>query len=313
MHPRACVERDLARSSSRSPTTSRSGTRTASTTRRRVGREARSVRLGRGHRARRRRRRRAACASSNLIGLGPFHLADPTQWDAATASGSCARSRPRPRSAPSAWCSRPARSRRSRGTKPPTRSRPRSRPCSREARGARRRRSRSSTRTRCASTSGFVHTLRDAIDLARRLDTGVCMELNACWAERGLADDDPRRRRPHPARAGERLQGRHGRVVAAARARRRRHPDRAHPRRRARRGLRRRASTSSSSATRSSPRATTRPCRARSTRSARCSPSSAPDARLPARSTSRRAPRSGRHGGAATGISRPSISATRAK
>ena len=34
---------------------------------------------------------------------------------------------------------------------------------------------------------GFVHTLRDAIDLARRLDTGVCMEMNACWAERGLA------------------------------------------------------------------------------------------------------------------------------
>jgi len=34
---------------------------------------------------------------------------------------------------------------------------------------------------------GFVHTLRDAIDLARRLGTGVCMELNACWAERALA------------------------------------------------------------------------------------------------------------------------------
>jgi sugar phosphate isomerase/epimerase len=34
---------------------------------------------------------------------------------------------------------------------------------------------------------GFVHTLRDAVDLARRLETGVCMELNACWAERGLA------------------------------------------------------------------------------------------------------------------------------
>jgi sugar phosphate isomerase/epimerase len=33
---------------------------------------------------------------------------------------------------------------------------------------------------------GFVHTLRDAIDLARRFDVGVCMELNACWAERGL-------------------------------------------------------------------------------------------------------------------------------
>src|SRR6266536_1774861 len=26
----------------------------------------------------------------------------------------------------------------------------------------------------------FVHTLRDVLDLARRLDTDVCMELNAC-------------------------------------------------------------------------------------------------------------------------------------
>ena len=34
---------------------------------------------------------------------------------------------------------------------------------------------------------GFVHTLRDAVDLARRLDVGVCMEVNACWAERDLA------------------------------------------------------------------------------------------------------------------------------
>jgi sugar phosphate isomerase/epimerase len=34
---------------------------------------------------------------------------------------------------------------------------------------------------------GFVHTLADALDLARRLDTGVCMEVNACWAERDLA------------------------------------------------------------------------------------------------------------------------------
>ncbi|MEY2448319.1 MAG: hypothetical protein QOH79_1795 [Acidimicrobiaceae bacterium] len=33
----------------------------------------------------------------------------------------------------------------------------------------------------------FVHTLRDAIDLARRLDIQVCMEINACWAERDLA------------------------------------------------------------------------------------------------------------------------------
>lgn len=34
---------------------------------------------------------------------------------------------------------------------------------------------------------GFVHTLHDVVDLARRLGTGVCMEVNACWAERGLA------------------------------------------------------------------------------------------------------------------------------
>jgi sugar phosphate isomerase/epimerase len=35
---------------------------------------------------------------------------------------------------------------------------------------------------------GFVHTLRDVIDLARRIGIGVVMECNACWAERGLAD-----------------------------------------------------------------------------------------------------------------------------
>jgi sugar phosphate isomerase/epimerase len=33
---------------------------------------------------------------------------------------------------------------------------------------------------------GFVHSLRDAVDLARRLGIGVCMEVNACWAERAL-------------------------------------------------------------------------------------------------------------------------------
>ena len=35
---------------------------------------------------------------------------------------------------------------------------------------------------------GFVHSLRDVVDLARRLGTGVCMEINACWGERGLAE-----------------------------------------------------------------------------------------------------------------------------
>jgi sugar phosphate isomerase/epimerase len=34
---------------------------------------------------------------------------------------------------------------------------------------------------------GFLHTLRDSVDLARRFDVGVCMETNACWLERGLA------------------------------------------------------------------------------------------------------------------------------
>jgi sugar phosphate isomerase/epimerase len=33
----------------------------------------------------------------------------------------------------------------------------------------------------------FVHTLRDAIDLSRLLGVGVCMEVQSCWAERGLA------------------------------------------------------------------------------------------------------------------------------
>lgn len=34
---------------------------------------------------------------------------------------------------------------------------------------------------------GFVHTLRDAVELAWRVDIGVCVELQACWAERNLA------------------------------------------------------------------------------------------------------------------------------
>jgi len=32
----------------------------------------------------------------------------------------------------------------------------------------------------------FVHTLRDALDLAERMDIGVCVETNACWAERDI-------------------------------------------------------------------------------------------------------------------------------
>ena len=33
---------------------------------------------------------------------------------------------------------------------------------------------------------GFVHSLRDAVHLAERAGIGVCLEVNACWAERGL-------------------------------------------------------------------------------------------------------------------------------
>jgi len=33
----------------------------------------------------------------------------------------------------------------------------------------------------------FLHRLADAIDLARDIGAGVLMEVNACWAERGLA------------------------------------------------------------------------------------------------------------------------------
>lgn len=33
---------------------------------------------------------------------------------------------------------------------------------------------------------GFVHTLRDAVELAWRLGIGVCLEVNAAWTERNL-------------------------------------------------------------------------------------------------------------------------------
>lgn len=33
---------------------------------------------------------------------------------------------------------------------------------------------------------GFVHTLRDAMELGWRVGMGACLEVNACWAERNL-------------------------------------------------------------------------------------------------------------------------------
>ena len=38
------------------------------------------------------------------------------------------------------------------------------------------------------SDIGFVHTLRDALDLALDCDVDVCVDLFACWYERGLRD-----------------------------------------------------------------------------------------------------------------------------
>jgi sugar phosphate isomerase/epimerase len=38
------------------------------------------------------------------------------------------------------------------------------------------------------SDIGFLHSLRDAIHLAQQLDLGVCVEVQACWTERGLGE-----------------------------------------------------------------------------------------------------------------------------
>jgi sugar phosphate isomerase/epimerase len=35
---------------------------------------------------------------------------------------------------------------------------------------------------------GFIHSLKDCVDVARRLGIGVCVETNACWGERALAE-----------------------------------------------------------------------------------------------------------------------------
>ncbi len=35
---------------------------------------------------------------------------------------------------------------------------------------------------------GFIHSLHDCVDVARQLGIGVCVETNACWAERALGD-----------------------------------------------------------------------------------------------------------------------------
>src|SRR6476661_11241228 len=122
---------------------------------------------------------------ANLIGLGPFHLADPTQWtqqqerllhtlDTAVAVGAECMVFTTGPFAPLSW--EEAADALERALEPVLAvARERDVPFAIEHTNSLR------------VDVGFVHTLRDAIDLARRLDTGVCMELNACWAERDLA------------------------------------------------------------------------------------------------------------------------------
>jgi sugar phosphate isomerase/epimerase len=123
---------------------------------------------------------------ANLIGLGPFHLADPSQWtkqqdrllrslDTAVAVGAECMVFTTGPFAPLSW-EDAADALEVALTPALTAARERSIPFAIEHTNPLR------------VDVGFVHTLRDAIDLARRLDTGVCMELNACWAERGLAE-----------------------------------------------------------------------------------------------------------------------------
>ncbi|HYV60225.1 MAG TPA: sugar phosphate isomerase/epimerase family protein [Acidimicrobiia bacterium] len=123
---------------------------------------------------------------TNLIGLGPFHLAHPNRWDAqrdrivraldtATAVGAeCLVFTTGP-AGPLPWEDAAGALEAALAPVLPE-ARSRGVPFAIEHTNSLR------------VDIGFVHTLADAIDLARRLDVGVCMEVNACWAERGLGD-----------------------------------------------------------------------------------------------------------------------------
>jgi sugar phosphate isomerase/epimerase len=123
---------------------------------------------------------------TNLIGLGPFHLADPSRWhaprerivralDAATEVGAeCLVFTTGP-AGPLRWDEAADALEAALAPVLPE-ARSREVPFAIEHTNPLR------------VDVGFVHTLADAIDLAGRLDAGVCMEVNACWAERGLAD-----------------------------------------------------------------------------------------------------------------------------
>jgi sugar phosphate isomerase/epimerase len=122
---------------------------------------------------------------TNLIGLGPFHLAEPTRWDAqrerivraldtaAAVGAECLVLTTGP-AGPLSWEEAADALEAALAPVLPE-ARARDVPFAIEHTNSLR------------VDVGFVHTLADAIDLAQRLDVGVCMEVNACWAERGLA------------------------------------------------------------------------------------------------------------------------------
>ena len=122
---------------------------------------------------------------TNLIGLGPFHLADPQRWEAqrsrldravaaaVTLGAECLVFTTGP-ATPLDWDEAAAALTEALG------------PVLVEARARGVRFAIEHTNSLRVDV-GFVHTLADVIDLARGLDVGVCMEINACWAERNLA------------------------------------------------------------------------------------------------------------------------------
>jgi sugar phosphate isomerase/epimerase len=129
--------------------------------------------------------RDAGIRVANMIGIGPFRLDDPAQWDGQRARLERAIDGASALGAPCLVCT----------------TGPAGRLTWEEAADALERALApvvSQARERGVAVAiehtnslrvdvGFVHTLADAVDLARRLGTGVCMEVNACWAERGLA------------------------------------------------------------------------------------------------------------------------------
>jgi sugar phosphate isomerase/epimerase len=132
-----------------------------------------------------RRLRDAGLRVTNLIGIGPFVLADPSQWDrqrdrvrraldaAELVGAECLILTTGP-AGPLAWEDAADALATALG------------PLLGEARDRRVPMGLEHTNSLRVDV-GFVHTLRDAVDLARRLGIGVCVELNACWAERHLA------------------------------------------------------------------------------------------------------------------------------